>query len=83
MRVVITKKDRITSKKGENFTIFKGISESGDTVELFFQDTNTEDITVCDGVLADPASVQQLFKSEQPVDVQFNQRGRVDSVTVA
>jgi len=81
MRVIITKKEEITSK-GKEYVVYKGISESGKTVDIFLskQDANRYDIP--DSVIADPASIKQLFSAETAVLANFDERGRLDTLTV-
>jgi len=83
MKVVITKEEVIPAKSGVKYHVFKGISEGGSTVELWFPESDSEAVGICAAAIADPASVQALFDAESPVSVEFNQRGRVDSVKPA
>lgn len=82
MKVVLTYKQEITSKSGEKFVIYRGVSGSGDTVEAFLTQEQAERAGIPDTHILPPATIKALVEESRTVDVNFNQRGRVDSIDV-
>jgi len=85
MQVVFTKKTEVTSNKSGSpvkYTIVHGISDSGEGVQLFLNQEQLSEYQITDAVVATPAQLKEIFESCPVVDVEFNQRGRVDSVKV-
>jgi len=62
--------------------IYKGISESGATVELFLSPEEEEKYGLSAALVADQSTIEAVFEAETIVDIQFNERGRVDTVRV-
>jgi len=62
--------------------VYKGISETGGTVELFLTPEQEEAYGLSEQVVAEQVTIDEVFKAETIVDIQFNERGRVDSVRV-
>jgi len=83
MRIVLTHKQLVTSgKTGAKYVIFKGVGESGDTVELFFSEAQAKEYNIPDEAI-DVDGVKNLFaNAPKIIDANFNQRGRVDSIEV-
>jgi len=82
MKVIVTYKQDITAKAGQKYVIYRGISESGDMVEAFLTASQAEEFAIPDSVIASKAQVAELFRDMPAVDVEFNQRGRIDSIKV-
>jgi len=80
MEVVITSRQEIKSKNGAQYFLYKGISKSGDTVEAFLNDTQEIEIGIPQSARASKEQVEELFKTLPVVDIQFNQRGRLDTI---
>lgn len=82
MRVVLTKIENIESKKG-NFVIYKGISESGSTIEAFVTKEQADTFAIPEKAAMSKDDIASMFaNAETVVDISFDQRGRVDSVVV-
>jgi len=78
----LTKKELVTSK-GKEYVIYKGISASGGTVEVFLPREKADEYDIPDDAIATPEDLDTFFgNANKVVNVQFNERGRVDSVEV-
>lgn len=79
---MLTKRETVSSKKGE-FVIYKGISQSGATVELFLTPMEEEKYGLTPELVAEQVTIDAIFQAETVVEAHFNERGRLDSVEVA
>jgi len=83
MQIVITHRQNITAKNtGDKFLILRGISRSGDTVELFMNQEMQEKFPVSASAMVAPDALASFFDSVPTVEVEFNQKGRVESLSV-
>jgi len=80
MKVILTQKAVITSKKGETYTIYRGLGKSGVTIELFLNETDKERFEIPASKVMTEEVLNSLFETAPVVDVEFDQRGRVVSV---
>jgi len=51
-------------------------------VELFLSPEEEEDYGLSAALVADQSTIEAVFRAETIVDIQFNERGRIDSVRV-
>jgi len=84
MRVVFFSKTSVTSKKdGAKYEIYRGVAQDGQPVEVFLNEEQVRKFTIpAEGVVADQKVLAEVFDSAPVVDVEFNQKGRVESVKV-
>lgn len=81
MRVIITNKQEITAKNGKEYISLKGVSQSGETVDLFLDVNQAHQMEVRNVVPMSQDDLESLFANAAEVwEVSFNQRGRVDSM---
>jgi len=81
MRVIITNKQEITAKNGKEYISLKGVSQSGETVDLFLDVNQAHQMEVLNVVPMSQDDLDSLFANAAEVwEVSFNQRGRVDSM---
>lgn len=80
MDCVITSRQNITSKKGEEYVIFRGISQDGQTVEAFLTKAQADEFGIQNSAIMTPAQLKALFEKHPVVEIEFNQRGRVQSM---
>lgn len=79
MKLAITGKREVTSKKtGENYVILSGVASSGKTVEAFFSVSQLAGVNVS---VPTKEVLAGLFKTLPVLDVEFNEQGRVESVS--
>jgi len=81
MKSVLTSREVVESKKGR-WVLYKGVSSSGKTVELFLTPEEEEKYGLTEAIVAEKRSIDELFAAETIVEVNFNERGRIDSVQV-
>jgi len=74
--MLITEVQKITSKKGDEYTIVRGVSENGSTIEAFLNDKQASEFKVSDLPKLTSDELAEIFKSFKPVDIDFDQRGR-------
>jgi len=80
MEVVITSRTEITSKNGQKYFLYKGISKGGDTIEVFLNGDQEIEIGVPASARATAQQLEKLFTELPVIDVQFNQRGRLETI---
>lgn len=82
MKAVLTHREAITSKAGVSYVIYRGVSpQSGRTVELFLTQEQEAQYGLSAADLVDKEAMLEFFNEQNQVDVEFNERGRVDSVS--
>jgi len=79
---VLTKREAIQSAKKGNFVIYKGIARSGATAEIFLTEDDEQKYGLSEDLVADVSTIDEIFNREKSVEVEYNERGRVDSVSV-
>lgn len=77
MKIILTSKQEIQSKKGDQFVIFRGIDETGNTVEAFLPKSRAEEFAISDASIASKQQVKDLFLTLPVCEIEFNQRGQV------
>lgn len=82
MPVILFSKVSFSGKDGRKWVKYTAINSKGEEVAMFFSAEQAEALAIPDAVVVKPAQLEQLFKELPIVDVQFNQRGRVESVDV-
>jgi len=82
MKVVLTEKQAITSKKGDEWVKLSYLTAKGKAGELFLSKAEAETYGVSDEVLASDEDIKELFESSPKVSVEFNERGRVVGIEV-
>jgi len=80
MKIILTSKQEITSKKGEQFVIYRGIDETGSTVEAFLPKARSDEFAISDGNIASKAQIKELFDTLPVCEIEFNQRGQVQAL---
>jgi len=81
MIVIFTKKTSITSKKGDQWVKACYVSlKDGQTGEIFVSAKEFEAFSLPDDRFMTPESLKDAFKDATESEVQFDQRGRADSV---
>lgn len=81
MKVVITNRQDITSRKsGDKWTVFRGIAESGKTVEAWLSEKQALELDIPEGALVSKSQLKQLFEELPVVDVEYDQDGRVETI---
>jgi len=78
MKVALTSRDEIKAKSGEEYVIYRGVTEKGKVVEAFVK--RAED-SLSPNIKPDLDLVKGLFDILPNVDVEFNELGRVESVS--
>jgi len=82
MKVFPTKLDKITSKKGDEFVLLKGITAEGDTVEAFLSSDQAKEFKITDEHVLSSSQLKEVLGSFEPIEIFYNQRGRVESIKV-
>jgi len=82
MEVILTNRKSIKSKAGQAFSIYGGLSASGSTVQVFLTPEQEVKYGINDSHVMSKEELTDLFEKATTVDVEFNERGRVDSVIV-
>lgn len=80
MKVLLTNKVRVTSKKdGKDYHIFHGISADGQVVDLVIGQDKVErlGIVVGDIKVLPVEHLKEMFEASPLVDVDFDQRGQL------
>lgn len=80
MKIILTNKQEITSKKGEQFVIFRGIDATGSTVEAFLPKAKADEFNIADGNIASKKQIADLFETLPVCEIEFNQRGQVQDL---
>lgn len=81
MKVAVTGVKQVTSKKNnETYTIVSGVSKSGTTVEAFL---NAEQVRGATIVAPTNQVLEELFQVLPVLEVEFNEKGRVESISEA
>jgi len=80
MKVLITQKTKITSKKGANYVIVRGIAEDGGTVEAFLGQEQIDKFQPDNLEMMSDAERNDIFSDLKTVDMQFDQRGRLVNI---
>jgi len=81
MEVVITSKQEITAKNGKEYLSLKGISRSGETVDIFLDVNQAHAMEVRSLEPMSKEDLESLFANAAEIwDVSFNQRGRVEGM---
>lgn len=82
MKVVITSKSVINAKNGQKYFKYDGFSETGEPVTAFLNEEQETDLGIPKGAIVQPDQLKELFESLPVVDIQFNQRGRLQTIQV-
>lgn len=82
MKVVLTSKQEITAKSGQKYFIYRGVASTGSTVELFLNEEQNSRFAIPDSSIASRSEFSELFSSLPQIEVEYNQRGRVENVEV-
>jgi len=84
MKVLLTSKRNIVSKDKKKYVIYNGISGSGNNVELFLNEDEAQKYNIPDANVLAGADVQDIFNdfSEALVNVEYNDKGRIENVTL-
>jgi len=80
MKVILTQRQELTSKKGGAFVILRGVAEDGSTIEAFLSGEQIEQFDVAPTAILKKSEIQRLFQELPAVDIEYNQRGRVVSI---
>jgi len=78
MKIAITARKEITSKKGENFVLYSAVKPSGETLTAFI---SPEKDALLRSSHPTPEQVAQIFEVMPVVDVEFNELGRVENLS--
>jgi len=81
MKTILTNKTEITAKTGEAYVIYNGFAEDGSPVQAFLSAAQAKEFAVPAKSIVDPGTIAEMFENLPTVDVDFNQRGRVVSIT--
>jgi len=80
MQLIITQRQEITSRKGDNFVVYRGIADDGSTVEAFLTAQQATEFDIPSEAIVSKAQLKELFATLPVSDIEFNQRGRVQSL---
>jgi len=79
MKVLITKRTPIKAKNGTEYALYKGISKSGDTVDVFLTLEQEKLYGISDANVVD---VTDMLEGQELIEIDFNNKGRIDSITL-
>lgn len=79
MRIVLTYQREIKSKKGEQYTLLKGLDANGETIDIWLNKAQQEDFGKV-LVFADKTDLKDFLSQQPAVEVDFNQQGRLASI---
>jgi len=82
MKVILTNRKDIKSKAGQVFGLYSGISLSGSTVQVFLTPEQEAEFGLNSDHVVSKSDLTEIFEKFDSVDVEFNERGRVDTVVV-
>ncbi|AXH76356.1 MAG: hypothetical protein [Inoviridae sp.] len=85
MKIILLQKLGIVSKKDNKpYVVFKGVSRSGEIVEFILNETDAEKFSIPNTAVLSTEILTAMFQdpSIRTLDVEFNNRGRVEKVTV-
>jgi len=82
MKVVLLHKEEINAKGGKVFVKYGGFNAQGKIIEIFVTKEQADAFGIPDSKLVTPQELKEMHSNFETVDVQFNERGRVDSVEV-
>jgi len=72
----------IKAKTGMEYVIFEGISESGETIKQITSKADADLFGVPPQAVLNAKTLELMFKDSPVVDMQFNQRGRLEDIVV-
>lgn len=81
MRVYLLGERRITSKKGDDYVIYDGVTASGRVISAFVPGAAA--LRESDVSYADKTQIAELLEQHLPsVEIEFNEQGRVESIDI-
>lgn len=81
MRFIATEKTIIKSKDGREWGVLKGILENGTNYEFITAKEQFEALSIPDDVVLSKDDVKELFTEYKSCNVEFDQRGKVVSIS--
>lgn len=82
MQAIITSRQEITGKNGKKYFVYQGIGKSGKTVECFLGEDQEIEFGVPENARATHEQLTALFKELPVIEVDFDQRGRLVSISL-
>jgi len=77
MRVVLTEKQAITSKKGDEWVKISYLAQDGRTGSVFVSKVQYQGFELPEDRVVSEKEIDDLFENSSPSDVEFDERGRV------
>jgi len=82
MKVILTKRNAITAKSGVKYGNYSGVAENGKAITLWLTEEQEKMFGVSEENCVPVEDVASFVRSSGPVDVYFDDTGRVESVAV-
>jgi len=84
MKMILQEPIELTSKKGEKWVIYNVYAPSGEKViQVFLTPKQVEDYELADAPMVKTEELKEFLAQTAPVEVEFNERGRVESVSLS
>lgn len=80
MKVYLTNLQPITSKKGDEYVKYDGLTSEGRSVEVFLAKSQSDEFGLSAKNLVPQKDLVEFLEDYTPVDVYYDQRGRIDTV---
>jgi len=83
MKFYITSAQDIVSKDGRRFRKYTGLKASGEAGEIFLSGDQVDKFVVPSTVMVSADDLNEFLGGQMHVDVQYNERGRVEALEIA
>jgi len=80
MQVILTSRQDITAKNGQKYVKYGGIYENGDEASIFLSAEQASEFNIASGDMLSKEQLKQLFADMPVCEVEFNQRGRIQTL---
>jgi len=83
MKIILTSKQNIKAKTGQQYVKLSFLNiKTGESGDVFLTADQFASYNIPDASILSKENVDDVSWPIEPVDVEFNQRGRVESLTV-
>jgi len=80
MKIIITKKDDIKSKSGQEYVKLSALSISGEAFDIFTSKEQYLKFSFDETKIVSSSDIEKIVDSFDPCEVQYNKQGRVESL---